>query len=344
MPFAHSLESAWRSPHPPLSLRVLAALYALGWRAYQASYRLGLKKRWHAAVPVVGVGSLWVGGVGKTPITVAIARGLSEQGKRVVILTHGYGGTRYHTTTLIAPHEFPPAHQVGDETLEIRTLLPDIPLAVGKRRVEAARQAVACWKPDVLVLDDGFQHLPLARTIDLVVLPYAEPFGNGYCLPAGPLREPRSGLSRASAVLSVGGLPSQPLHPLPCFEVVIRPSMLLNLHTNQVHPLEELRTRPITAMCAIARPERFLQTLADLGATIESAHLFPDHYPFQPLDLRVQSGERLVMTLKDAVKVRSMLPPSVEAYALCITAILPGEFWGWIFPNLLSGKQESSRN
>ncbi len=338
----HSIERAWQSERPHLSLRALASLYTLGWRAYESTYRLGLKKRWRAPVPVVGVGSLWVGGVSKTPITIAIAKGLTERGLRVVVLTHGYGGTRYRQTTLIEPNEFPSATEVGDETLEIRTLLPDVPIAVGKWRVESARQAIARWNPDVLVLDDGFQHLPLARTLDLVALPASKPFGNGYCLPAGPLREPPDGLQRASAVLSVGGELSEPIGNCPAFEVTIQPSRLIDLRNNTESPLEALHERPVTLITGIARPERFIQTLQMLGAEIVSTHLYPDHHPFQARELQAFQGKRLVMTLKDAVKIRPLLPESLEAYTLTITATLSPDFWGWFLPKISGIKQESS--
>ncbi len=394
MPSARSVETYWQSSSPPLALRGLASLYAFGWRAYESLYRWGIKRRWVAPVPVIGVGSLWVGGMSKTPITAALAQGLAQSGRRVAILTHGYGGTRYRTTTLIEPNEYPPVEEVGDETLETRTLLPDIPIAVGKWRVPSARQAIARWEPEVLVLDDGFQHLPLARTVDLVALPADEPFGNRYCLPAGPLREPPSGVRRASAILGVGGtlespqkmfeksqvetnltplcppspraergeeqgipplrkrrggkgvrstpkMLSPPIDSLPTFSVRVEPTAWINLRTHERHPLSFLQGRSVALVSAIARPERFVHSVQALGVQVNATHLFADHHPFQASDLNAIDSKCLVMTLKDAVKVRPILPPEVDAYALIITATFSDAFWGWIFANLPQFQQES---
>jgi tetraacyldisaccharide-1-P 4'-kinase len=194
-------------------LRGLAGLYALGWRAYAGVYALGLKRRARMPVPVIGVGSLWAGGVGKTPVTIAVARLLQESGVRVAVLTHGYGGSRYHTGALVDPLQHPDPAEVGDEAAELRLALPDVPIAVGKQRVQMAHAAIARWSPDALVLDDGFQHLPLARALDLVLLPAESPLGNGFCLPAGPLREPQEGVRRAGGVVWVyfGSPHPQPL-------------------------------------------------------------------------------------------------------------------------------------
>ncbi|MEJ5383444.1 MAG: tetraacyldisaccharide 4'-kinase [Fimbriimonadales bacterium] len=196
------LEQLWRES-PPAGLRGLAWLYALGWRAYAGVYRLGLKRRAQMPIPVIGIGSLWVGGVSKTPLTVAVARYLQALGVRIAALTHGYGGSCYRTGALLDPREYPDASIVGDEAVELRLALPDTPLAVGKWRVPMAQAAIERWSPDALVLDDGFQHLPLARALDLVLLPAESPLGNGYCLPAGPLREPPDGLRRADGVVLV---------------------------------------------------------------------------------------------------------------------------------------------
>jgi tetraacyldisaccharide-1-P 4'-kinase len=272
------LERLWLSP-PSFWLRGLAWLYTLGWRAYTGVYRLGLKRRVRMPVPVIGIGSLWAGGVGKTPVTIAVARLLQEAGVRVAVLTHGYGGSRYRMGALVDPAQCPDPAAVGDEAAELRLALPDVPIAVGKQRVRMAQAAMARWSPDALVLDDGFQHLPLARALDLVLLPAESPLGNGYCLPAGPLREPPDGLQRASGVVWVyfGSPHPQPLShevgegcrgarrcalpfPLarvagegdtggegfgiPTYTANVAPTALLRLATGERLPLDALQERP----------------------------------------------------------------------------------------------------
>jgi tetraacyldisaccharide 4'-kinase len=343
---SETLEDLWRSS-PPVWLRGLARLYALGWRAYAGVYALGLKRRAPMPVPVIGVGSLWAGGVGKTPVTIAVARLLHAAGVRVAILTHGYGGSRYRTGALVDPKQYPDPAEVGDEAAELRLALPDAPLAVGKWRVRMAHAAMERWSPDALVLDDGFQHLLLARALDLVLLPAESPWGNGYCLPAGPLREPPEGVRRAGGVVWVRWEqcrlpPPQPSPPtgrglgflprvrgrlgggqtLPTYTAIIAPTALMRLATGERLPLHALQGQPLTIVCGIARPQRFLQTAHRLGYTAAETHLFPDHHPYTPDDLRMLAGKTVLTTLKDAVKLRGRFPDDGDAYALLIEAQL----------------------
>jgi len=328
-------------------LRGLAWLYALSWRAYAGVYALGLRRRAPMPVPVIGVGSLWAGGVGKTPVTIAVARLLQESGVRVAVLTHGYGGSRYRTGALVDPLQHPDPAEVGDEAAELRLALPDVPIAVGKRRVRMAHAAMARWSPDALVLDDGFQHLPLARALDLVLLPAESPLGNGFCLPAGPLREPPEGVRRAGGVVWVGWEqcqlpPPQPSpstgrevgflprvwgrlgggQTLPTYTATIAPIALLRLATGERLPLDALQGQPLTIVCGIARPQRFLQMADQLGYTVAEAHAFPDHHAYTPDELYKFSGKTLLTTLKDAVKLRGQIPDDCDAYALLIEAHL----------------------
>ncbi|MDM7461990.1 MAG: tetraacyldisaccharide 4'-kinase [bacterium] len=323
------LERAWLAS-PAWWLRGLASLYALGWRTYAGVYRWGLRRRVALPIPVIGVGSLWAGGVGKTPVTIAIARQLAEWGAQVTVLTHGYGGSRYRQTTLIEPREYPDPAQVGDEAAELRLALPDVPIAVGKRRVPTAIAAIERWSPEMLVVDDGFQHLPLARTLDLVLLPAETPLGNGYCLPAGPLREPPSGLTRASGIVLVS-YPSRPPLPqppmlervgIPIYTASVAPVALLELATGNRLPLGALMGRPLTLLCGVARPERFLETTQSLGYTVESVHAFADHHAYTPDELRFTASKTILTTAKDAVKLRTRLPHAVDAYALLVEAHL----------------------
>jgi tetraacyldisaccharide 4'-kinase len=312
-------------------------------------------------IPVIGVGSLWAGGVGKTPVTIAVARLLQESGVRVAVLTHGYGGSRYRTGALVDPKQYPDPAEVGDEAAELRLALPDVPIAVGKQRVQMAHAAIARWSPDALVLDDGFQHLPLARALDLVLLPAESPWGNGYCLPAGPLREPPEGVRRAGGVVWVRSENESQLwsaeaelppnaeaalqhSKIATYTATIAPTALMRLATGERLPLHALQGQPLTIVCGIARPQRFLQTAHRLGYTAAETHLFPDHHPYTPDDLRMLAGKTVLTTLKDAVKLRGRFPDDGDAYALLIEARLDDALRDHIlslFTGTPAGRRES---
>lgn len=322
------INKAWEQARPPFPLRTLSILYALGWRVYESLYRLKIWRRVVLPVPVIGVGSLWVGGVGKTPITIAIARHFHQKGKRVAVLAHGYGGRRYQHITLIEPHQPADPVEVGDEASEIRMALPEVPVAVGKWRVAVAQSAIERWRPDLLILDDGFQHLPLARTVDLVLLPAEKSFGNGYCLPAGPLREPPTGRHRAHAILWVGkGQP--PSVEMPSFRVSMRvcaPVPLVNAETSP----SITAPQKVHGITAIARPERFVSALQAQGWQFESIATYPDHHHFQDVDFSVYAGKTVLTTAKDGVKLRTLLPSDCRAYIVPLTAHIEAPFWEWI--------------
>jgi tetraacyldisaccharide-1-P 4'-kinase len=298
------------------------------------------------------------------------ARGSADTRLRRQSLPHGRAGR---------PCAVPrPRSEVGDEAAELRLALPDVPIAVGKWRVQMAHAAIARWSPNALVLDDGFQHLPLARTLDLVLLPAESPLGNGYCLPAGPLREPPDGLQRAGGVIWVyfdSPHPQSLSHEVgegcrgerrfalrrlpprlragegdkgdegflsPTYTAAIAPTALLRLATGERLSLDTLREQPLTIVCGIARPQRFLQMANLLGYTVAEAHTFPDHHAYTPDKLYRFSGKTLLTTLKDAVKLRGRLPDDCDAYALLIEAHLDDALRGHIL-SLFTGTPAGSR-
>jgi tetraacyldisaccharide 4'-kinase len=224
-----------------------------------------------------------------------------------------------------------------------------------------AHAAIARWSPDALVLDDGFQHLPLARALDLVLLPAESPLGNGFCLPAGPLREPPEGVRRAGGVVWVRSENESQLwsaeaelppnaeaalqhSKIATYTATIAPTALLRLATGERLPLDALRGQPLTIVCGIARPKRFLQMANLLGYTVAEAHAFPDHHAYTTDELYRFSGKTLLTTLKDAVKLRGRLPDNCDAYALLIEARLDDALRDHIlslFTGTPAGRRES---
>ncbi|BBK39578.1 tetraacyldisaccharide 4'-kinase [Allostella sp. ATCC 35155] len=285
---------ARRGPVPSL-LRPLGALYALG-----GAVRWRLATPWRAPVPVVCVGNLSVGGVGKTPVVLDLARRLA--GRQPHILTRGYGGR------LAGPVRVDPAvhgaADVGDEAL---LLARRTPVWVARDRAAGARMAVA-HHARLLLLDDGFQNPSLAKDLSLVVVDGETGFGNGLVFPAGPLREPVArGLARADALVVMGedrhGLAAA--SPVPVLRARLVPRM----------PLSFAPGAPIVAFAGIGRPAKFFATLRALGADPAAEQAFPDHHRFREDELlRLEAlaaglGARLVTTDKDAVR----LPPSWRA-------------------------------
>lgn len=278
------------------ALAPLGWLYAAGWRVYLATYALGVKQRTHVPIPVFCVGNLEVGGSGKTPLAIALADLLEEMDLRPAMSVSGYGSPASVGARLCPPGEPLDALAHGDEAALVRRKRPALPLLIGRDRVAAAKLAAEAGAR-ALVLDDGFQHLPLARVADL--LAWQPDRRNRRCLPAGPLREPESSARRAHALLleEGGDAPALDL-PLLRYRRVFQG--LMDVGTGVAVAPAEVR-EPVVALSAIARPERFHRALTDLGLSIASTLALPDHSPLEGLQL--PAAATVVCTEKDAVKL-----------------------------------------
>lgn len=285
------------------------ALFRAAVGARAAGYERGLLRSHAAEVPVLSVGNLAVGGAGKTPVAAWLARRLQEWGKRPAIVLRGYG---------------------ADEVLVHGELNPTIPVLAEPRRTEGAARAVA-GGADVVVLDDGFQHRRLRRDLDLVLIA-AESWSHPVrLLPRGPWREPPGALRRAAAVLvtrksadadraAAVAAELRRIAPDAVLAVAhLAPTTLHGLHGGAVKPLEELSGRRVTAVASLADPRPFALQLERCGAAVELV-AFPDHHDFTPAEaaelLRRAGASALVMTRKEAVKLRSLLPDGCDAWVL----------------------------
>jgi tetraacyldisaccharide 4'-kinase len=292
-----------------LALRCGSVPYGLAVRARNAAYALGWCRIERATVPVISVGNLTVGGTGKTPCVEYVADFYRAREWRVAILSRGYGS----------------AGGASDEALVLEENLPDVPHLQGPDRVALARAAVEELESEVLVLDDGFQHRRLARNLDIVLIDASDPWGEGYLLPRGLLREPPSSLRRAHAIVLtrtdqvapdvLAGLHAHiaRLTPnAPRIESVHRPEQLVN--GDRSAPLAALRDRPVVAFCGIGNPEAFRRTLTDLGAHLTDFRVFPDHHPYLRADVETLAAWAghlppdglVVTTQKDLVKLRPL--------------------------------------
>jgi tetraacyldisaccharide 4'-kinase len=274
-------------------------------------------------VPVVSIGNIAVGGAGKTPAAIAVARRLHERGRRVAVLSRGYGAARGDPRIASDGERILlEAAEAGDEPLVIARSLPGVSVLCGPKRAAIARLAIERLRADALVLDDGFQHRGLERDLDIVVVDASNPRGNGHLLPRGPNREPWTALARAGLVwlsrvdrASAAGLQSlradarratghEPV------ESIHAPAAVLDGLARE-HGLTALRGAPVVALSALARPQGFHATLEDLGARVVAARSFRDHHAFTDVELEeafaaaARAGAHVATTEKDAVRIGS---------------------------------------
>lgn len=279
-----------------LLLLPLSWLYGLVSGAIRFAYRIGLKKAWRAPVPLVVVGNLTAGGNGKTPVVIWLVEQLQQHGVRVGVVSRGYGGKADRYPLLLTPETS--TAQAGDEPVLIyqRT---GAPVAVSPDRCEAVNALLSQHPLQLIVTDDGLQHYRLVRDKEIVVVDGVRRFGNGWWLPAGPMRERASRLKSVDAVIANGGTPQ-------AGEIAmrLRPGLAVNLLTGERRAVNELGQ--IVAMAGIGHPPRFFATLAECGATLKRSVALADHQVLaqKDVDALLQPGETLVMTEKDAVKCR----------------------------------------
>jgi tetraacyldisaccharide 4'-kinase len=295
-----------------MALLPLALLYGTAIRVRNRLYDGGYLAAQRVPARVVSVGNLTVGGTGKTPTALWLAEQLTARGRRVGIVARGYRKRR-RGTVVVGMDGTPlvDAAEGGDEAVLLARRFAGVVIS-GERRVQAAAHACAEFGVDTIVLDDGFQHRALARDADLVLL--AEDPSRQHLLPAGPLREPVSGLGRARALLTVDaeGTWGEALPHgagLPCFRARLVAETCVRPQGGRwtTEPLDGLRGQPVVALAGVARPERFHALLRRLGADVRRLLTFPDHHRYTDADLaRVRSvcaGNLLVTTEKDLVKL-----------------------------------------
>jgi tetraacyldisaccharide 4'-kinase len=313
----------------PISL-VFGALVAIRWTLY----RLGLKPQHTLPVPVIVVGNVLVGGVGKTPITMALVQHLVAQGWRVGVLSRGYGRAA-HAPAVQAVLPDSTAADVGDEPLLIQRQC-QVPVWVGADRVAAGR-ALLAQHPEVqvLVCDDGLQHWRLARDLELCVFD-ERGTGNGHLLPAGPLREPwpRHLLSPQVPMLVLQNSPQS--SPLPhAYPVTRQLSDVAQQANGNTRPLQSWVGQTVQAIAGIAKPEVFFNQLRAQGLTLTHTQALADHADLSHAHLRPEHGD-VLCTEKDAVK---LWPDYPEAWAVPLITHLPTELLAAIDLHLSEAKQ-----
>jgi tetraacyldisaccharide 4'-kinase len=268
-------------------------------------------------VPVVVIGNITVGGAGKTPLTLALAREFAARGRRPGIVSRGYGGANAQPR---AAGPGATAAEVGDEPL-LLARRSGLPVWIGRDRVAAGRALLAAHPDvDLILCDDGLQHYRLARDVEVAVFD-GRGAGNGRLLPAGPLREPLSRLAAVDAVVCHDSPDLELPATVPCFAMHLKPGDFYRLDDpGHTCTAATLAGRPLHALAGIGDPGRFFRTLAGLGLEFES-HPFPDHHAYTAADLAFAADGVLLMTEKDAVKCGGLT--AGESWVLPVEAELP---------------------
>ncbi|KTD78349.1 tetraacyldisaccharide 4'-kinase [Legionella waltersii] len=278
-------------------------------------------KQCNFAIPIIVVGNITVGGVGKTPLVIELARRMLDRGLKVGIVSRGYGAQMKHF-----PHEvkrFDSADQVGDEPLLIAKKV-NCPVVIDPDRVAAVQYLMDHHSVQLVISDDGLQHYRMGRTIELALIDGLRGLGNRLCLPAGPLRESDSRLNEVDFVIVNEGEWKN------AYSMKLSPGKIINLSTQEELSVEQL-SKEVAAVAAIGNPQRFYSTLSKMGIKF-NAYSYPDHYQFTSYDLNYRES-LVIMTEKDAVKCQSF-----NLDKLCVLPVearLSDDFWDALWSHQL---------
>lgn len=294
----------WRSSEPervwerilwsPLSL--FAGMFRVAGSANRGRYTRGWKAQRRVDARVISVGSLLVGGSGKTPLASWLAETLHRRGHKVALLSRGYGGKPGQVVTVVSDGRalYAGPKDAGDEPVMLAGQAVGVPVIVSKDRGLAALRAISTTGAELLVLDDGFQHHRLHRDLDLLTFDGQFGVGNGRMLPRGPLREPMSALERADAIIEIDGALDSEVDELierqaagvPRFRGQRVPVSLATLRGDVRVSPTTLNGMKVGMISGIARPDSFRRTLEALGAQVVATRIFPDHHRYRPHDFR----------------------------------------------------------
>lgn len=265
------------------------------------------------SVPLIVVGNISVGGVGKTPLVIELAHRLQAKGLKVGIVSRGYGAKVKEVPYEVKADD--EASLVGDEPLLLQRKTK-CPVIIAPKRTDAVRYLLTHHHCQIIISDDGLQHYKMGRAIEIAVIDGTRGLGNGSCLPAGPLREPASRLKEVDFVIVNEGTWKN------AYTMSLIPQALIQLSTLNTVSVTELKGT-IAAVAGIGNPQRFYSTLSNLGIKF-TPYTYPDHYQFKANDLK-KGVDAVIMTEKDAIKCRSFSTDSM--YYLPVKAVVDDSFW-----------------
>lgn len=320
---------------------ILASLYGLSCRLRILLYEKGMLPRKKVDCLVVSIGNLTVGGTGKTPFTIFLAKKWQERGYAVGIVSRGYRGTYKGPLRLVSDGQeiLEKPETAGDEPYLMAQRLRKIPILVSSDRYKGCQWLLDRFNLNVILLDDGFQHIRLHRDLNILLVDATNPFGNGALLPRGALREPLSEVRRADVVIftrsedaadAAEWIGEIERFGRPCIRTTFQPTRLVHVGSGTTLSPSTLVKEPVLGFCGIGNPDSFAMLLKRLGVDLREQVVFRDHHSYQPSDLEKirkraeQLGVKWVLTTeKDAVKVKELLPRDFEVWALRVDII----FW-----------------
>lgn len=320
-----------------------------------ALYKIGIFKSYQAGCKVITIGNLTVGGTGKTPTVCLIARHFKASGFNTAVVCRGYRGTNTNAPMVVSDKEnvLMNSESAGDEAYMLAKKLTGIPVLAGKDRVKASKMACDLFNCEIIILDDGFQHLKLNRSMDVVLINSQNPFGNGFLLPRGILREPLNALKRADIILLTkkdqSDSDSNKLEnkirlynqTVPIFKSFHKPvSLKKTADNNKINP-DLLIDKKISCFCSIGDPESFISMLKNMGLTLTDKIIFPDHHHYKISDYNKlkeisKKTDFLITTEKDIAKIN---PDMLEITNLAVLEIDEVINNTEDFLKLLSGKE-----
>lgn len=298
---------------PAILVWPLGLLYCLFARGRNLLYDIGLFRQHSLDCKVICVGNILVGGTGKTPTVLYLARWLISQGKKVAILSRGYGRTTSHRIVVADENGIhAQVDQCGDEPYLMALELKGVPIVVDRDRVAGGRFLAQHSSPDIILLDDGFQHRRLAHDFDILTFQRSSMFGNGFCLPAGPLREPKKRLGGVD-LLWFNGTDKQKsdFHDYSSIPRIDAFYKVEELASNQTrYGVSNVKNQTAVAFCGLGQPENFISTLQTLEVKVLDYKVFKDHYQYKNDDVvnlekwRNDIGAKwIITTQKDWVKL-----------------------------------------
>ncbi len=308
-----------------LLLSILEIVYFVLLTLKNILFKLGIIETRRLPCKVVSVGNITTGGTGKTPAVESLAGIFKKNGKKVVVVSRGYGGKNKKPLIVSdGKNILTGVKEAGDEVYMMARHLEDIPIVICKDRYEAGKLAVEKFAPDIIILDDGFQHRQLERDIDIVSVSAINPFGYKHLIPRGLLREPLFALKRADyfIISRADQVKKEELNEIKekikkynekakIFTSQYQPLSVnsLTLETNNCYKVDELKGKKVLALSGIGNPTSFMKSLKELEADVIDAIIYPDHYKYREKDLmdiavqaQLKEVDWVITTEKDAVK------------------------------------------